>query len=103
MWIVFRCVAHPDAKHWRGRRVFALLDAVVWPTLLLAALASVHADTGVVGWVTTWILLAALVRRAQRAWFRNERHQSTTRRYGIPLAALVLLATLIRVVVWLGH
>ena len=103
MWMIFRNVERPAARDWPGRRAFALLDAVVWPALFLAGLWSLHVKTGVVGWVMTWVLLTALVRRAQRAWFENARYWFTTWRYGIPLATLVSLSGLVRVMHWLGN
>ena len=54
MWLVLTRAPLPDAPHWPGRRLLALVDAVAWPVgwLVLAA-GLLHQSTGL------WLLLSA--------------------------------------------
>ena len=38
----------PDAAYWPGRRALALLDAILWPLLPVAAMATTPLRTGLV-------------------------------------------------------
>ena len=89
MWIFMTPPARPDASRWPGRRVFALLDAILWPAVWLAVIAVAPFSAGVIGWTAMGLIGLAAVRRAHRAIRRNERYWFTTSRWGAPLAMLI--------------
>ena len=89
MWIFMARPARPDASQWAGRRVLAVLDALAWPALWLALIASAPFDMGAVGWIAVAGLGLAALGRTRRAIWRNERYWFTTSRWGLPIAALI--------------
>jgi len=89
----------PDAAYWPGRRLLALVDAVLWPALLAIGVANVPLDTGIVGRVGLGLCALSAVQRAVRAGWRNERYRFTTLRVGLPLAALLGLGLLLKLAV----
>ena len=98
MWILFARAAKPDAAYWPGRRWLAVADAVAWPALWIAAVANARFNTGIVGVVVMAVATMSIVRRAQRALWRNERYWFTTWRWGVPVATLASLAWTIKLV-----
>ena len=89
MWIFIARPPRPDAPQWTGRRALALFDAVAWPGLWLAVIASAPFDVGIGGWTAVAVLGFAAVRRAYRAIWRNERYWFTTVRWGVPVVWLL--------------
>jgi hypothetical protein len=96
MWIFVARAARPDASQWAGRRTLAVVDAIFWPALWLAIIASAPFDLGVVGWVGSGLAGLAAVRRGHRAIYRNERYWFTTWRWGVPVAILLAVGSAIR-------
>ena len=70
--------------------------AIVWPALWFVAILTVP-KTGLVGTVVEALSIMFALRRAYLAVFCNERYRFTTWRWGVPLASLVALGALIKV------
>lgn len=97
MWIAIARTPSPDAAYWPGRLTLALLDAIAWPTLWFVAILTLPAQTGVIGMVLQALSILFALRRAYLAVCWNERYRFTTWRWGVPLASLVALGALIKV------
>lgn len=97
MWIAIARTPPPDAAYWPGRRLLAVVDAIIWPALWFVAIQVLPIRTGLMGTVIQAFLIMFAVRRVYLAAFRNERYRFTTWRWGVPLASLVALGTLIKV------
>ena len=67
-----------------------------WPILWAVAFASAPFGTGIFGRVVIAIALVFALRRAHRAVRHNEQYWFTTLRWGVPVAALVLLGEAIK-------
>lgn len=91
MWIFMTRPPRPDASQWAGRRTLALIDAIAWPVLWLAAIAAAPFDMGAFGWVFMGLACLAAVVRARRAIWCNERYWFTTSRWGAPIAMLIAI------------
>jgi hypothetical protein len=96
MWIFMARPARPDAAQWAGRRALALIDALAWPALWIAAIASAPLDMGFFSWVFIGLAGFAAVLRARRAIWRNERYWFTTWQWGVPIAALIAVGFAIK-------
>ena len=96
MWVLFARAAPPDAPYWRGRRWFAALDAVGWPTFWLMVLSHVPARTGVVGAVLMSLVTLAGARRLRTALWQNHRYRFTTWRWGRLLLTLLVLEAAVK-------
>lgn len=99
MWIFMARPARPDASRWPGRRALALIDAITWPGLCLAFMASAPFDAGVFGWTAMGAAVFAAVYRAYRAVCRNERYWFTTVRWGVPIAMLIATGLVVKLLV----
>jgi len=99
MWMLIARTARADAIYWPGRRWLALADALIWPALWFGALAIVPSSTGIVGLLGMAIAVHAAARRAWRAWWHNERYWFTTWRWGRPIAIMLLLGWLMKLLV----
>jgi hypothetical protein len=89
MWLVLTRSSRPDRPYWRGRRVLAALDAVVWPLAWIGGVLQLPRHGGLVGVaIVVWASLAA-VKRLRLAVKRNSRYGFTTWRWS-KVAALVL-------------
>ena len=88
----------PDAPYWPGRRFLALLDAVLWPMLILVIVLNVPYDTGIAGRFALALCALCTARRAARALCRNARYRFTTVRLGVPFAALLAMGALLKAV-----
>ena len=95
MWMVIAREPRGDAPIWHGRKVCALVDALVWP-LAFAIVALVLPLAGLAAPVIGGIALVIAVRRAARALFRNERYRFTTSRLVVPVFVLVSIGVLVR-------
>lgn len=96
MWLLYARAPVPDAPYWPGRRLFALLDAVVWPLVIAAFIGGTSLQTGVVGSLTLALCVLFGVRRCMCALWHNERYQFTTWRCGLPLAALLAVGAALK-------
>ena len=99
MWLLYARAPVPDAPHWPGRRLLAVVDALVWPGLIAAMVSSSSLQTGVVGSMTLALCTVCSVRRCMRALWHNERYQFTTWRCGVPLAMLIALGAALKLAV----
>ena len=91
MWIVFARAPAPDVAYWPGRRWLAALDAVAWPAIILAVLAQVPGEPGIVLPMAGAILALAAMTRLRTALWINHRYRFTTWRWGHVAVALVLI------------
>ena len=99
MWLLYARTPVPDAPHWPGRRLLAVIDALVWPGLIAAMISSSSLQTGVVGSMTLALCMVYGVRRCMRALWHNERYQFTGWRWGLPLAALLAVGAALKLAV----
>lgn len=91
MWLVFARAPLPDAPYWSGRRLLALVDAVVWPAAWMALAMHLPQPVGIVAPVAmAWIVLIAFSRVYRAAW-QNHRYHFTTWRWGSVVAGLLLV------------
>jgi len=96
MWVLYARSPTPDVPHWQGRRLLALLDALLWPGLIAALVVDATVDTGVVGPVVMAMCALFAVRRCARALWHNERYRFTTWRLGVPLVALMAVGAVLK-------
>ena len=97
MLIAIARAPRADAAYWPGRRIFAALDAIFWPAMWFVATLAMSTKTSVFGLVVQPLSILVAVRRAYVALYWNERYRFTTWRWGMPLASLVALGALIKV------
>jgi hypothetical protein len=97
MWILFARSPKPDAPHWAGRRCLAALDGLVWPALLISLVIHAPYPMGVFGQVLIALAAIAALRRLRLALLRNERYWFTLRRWGMPLAVLLAVGEVLKV------
>lgn len=98
MWLLYARAPVPNATYWPGRRLLALLDAILWPGLIAAMVSSSLLPTGVVGSLTLAVCALFAIRRFARAVWHNEQYHFTTWRCGAPLAALLALGAALKLV-----
>jgi hypothetical protein len=91
MWLVFARAPLPDAPHWPGRHLLALVDAVAWPLAWIALALHFWSLAGVVAPVAAGLVVLAAVGRVRRAAWQNDRYHFTTWRWGRPAAGLLLI------------
>lgn len=93
MWLFVPRPPKPDAAYWPGRSILAVVDALVWPALIVAAVLKAPA-TGLVG--AFLIVLAATValRRTFVALTANHRYRFTTWKLGFIALAILAVAAL---------
>ena len=68
--------------YWRGRRVLAACDALVWPAMVFLIIRTAPFSTGVFGLVASSLALLVAVRRLHRAVYWNHGYRFTTLRWG---------------------
>lgn len=98
MWLLYARAPFPNAPYWPGRRLVALLDAVLWPGLIAAMVSGSALPTGIVGPLTLALCALFAARRCVRAVWHNEQYHFTTWRCGVPLAALLFLGAALKLV-----
>ena len=96
MWVLYARSPTPDIAYWQGRRLLALLDALLWPGLIAALVVDAMAETGVVGPVVVAICALFAVRRCARALWHNERYRFTTWRLAVPLVGLMAVGAVLK-------
>lgn len=96
MWMLFMRAPRPDAPDWLGRRWFAAVDALIWPALGASLLARVPGHGGVVVPLLTAVFVLVGVRRVFTALFDNRRYHFTTLRWGRPVAWLIALGAVLK-------
>jgi fucose permease len=96
MWMLFARAPRPEARHWPGRRMFALIDAVAWPGALAVSIFQLPVQVGTFGQVLLAMCGVAGARRAWRAAVVNQRYHFTTAWATRPLALLLAVAAVMR-------
>jgi hypothetical protein len=97
MWLVIERPPLPDKPYWYGRRWLAMLDAVLWPLLVVACLLQAQALTGIVRPMAAVAALTIALIRLQTAWRHNHRYGFTTWWVLRPLLVLFLLGLCLKV------
>lgn len=100
MFFLIQRPARPDAIYWTGRRLLAVLDALVWPVVLAGAVGFAPVATQAVGALTVTLCCLVAFVRLRRAVFSNERYRFTTWRWGKLLAALMAIGILMKPGIW---
>ena len=85
-----------DVVVWRGRRVLALVDGVLWPGLVAWLVVEFARGEGVVSAVVLAGCGMSAMARVRRALWRNERYRFTTWRWIKVVGALGWIALCIR-------
>jgi len=102
--ILFQRAARPDASLWRGRRLLAAVDALVWPALWVAVALAEPFGSGIVGVAVVACALFSAATRLHQAICQNERYEFTTWRWGRPLIVLVAIGAVVKVALaFLSH
>ncbi len=96
MFVVVHRPPKPDANQLPGRSWLAVLDAVLWPALWIAAVAAVQDRTGIVGPVVIAYSVVLAAARLTRAIWRNDRYWFSTWRWGRVLAILMATGLLLK-------
>ena len=97
MWMFIMLGLRPDARCWPGRRMLALVDAVIWPAAAAAGILQIPVQTGTFGQVMLAVCGVAAVRRAWRAGLVNHRYRFTTASAFGPLAVLLVVAATLKI------
>ena len=98
MFLMVVRAPRPDASYWPGRRWLAAIDAIGWPVAWVVFVRQIP-GAGIVGAVAIAAAVLCAIGRLHRAWAVNERYWFTTWRYGRILAAVWLVAAVIKL--WL--
>ena len=96
MWLVVARAPLPDAPYWPGRRLLALLDAVVWPSAWIVLATHLPEGAGVFGPMVIALGVLTALARARRALWENHRYHFTTWRWGRLVLALFLIGVLMK-------
>jgi hypothetical protein len=96
MWLVFARAPLPDARHWPGRRLLALVDAVAWPMVWIALALHLQQAAGVVAPVVAGLAVLAAVGRLRRAAWQNHRYHFTTWCWARLAAGVLVLGLVLR-------
>ena len=97
MWLVLTRAPLPDAPYWPGRRLLALVDALVWPAGWMALAMHLPEPAGIVEPMVIALSALSAIGRVHRAAWQTHRYHFTTWRWGRALAALLLLGVILRV------
>ena len=96
MVVLMARAPRPAVEVWAGRRWLAAVDALLWPTLWIAAVALAPFQTGVAGPLVVALAGLGAVSRLLAAVADNEHYRFTTVRWGRLIAALVLVGVLLK-------
>ncbi|MBA3592141.1 hypothetical protein [Methylibium sp.] len=99
MWLLVAREPRPDAPSWPGRRVFAAVDAGIWPLLWVLVFRHAPEPVGLVGPFVAAMAVLCLVGRLHRAVWVNHRYRFTTWRWGKGLGALLLMGAVLKLAV----
>ena len=78
MWMIVAHSLHPDAVVWRGRSQLAVLDALLWPLLVVWAAVTLLSASGVMLAVVLPVGVLSAARRLRCAIWLNHRYRFTT-------------------------
>ncbi len=96
MWVLYARAPTPNALYWPGRRLLALIDAILWPALVAFGVSRMPMDTGLVGQVVMALCALSALRRCARAIWHNERYRFTTWRVGVALFVMLVFGTVLK-------
>jgi hypothetical protein len=96
MWVVYARAPTPNASYWPGRRLLALIDALLWPSLVAIGASRIPMDAGLVGQVVLALCALSALRRCARALWHNERYRFTTWRVGVALFAMLVFGAVLK-------
>jgi hypothetical protein len=96
MWFVVGREAKPDAPYWPGRRLFAAVDAVVWPLLWVLVFSHAPKPVGLIGPFVAAVAMLCALGRLHRALWVNHRYWFTTWRWGRIAVALLLMGLVLK-------
>jgi len=98
MWVLYARAPTPDASYWPGRRLLALIDAILWPSLVAFGVSRLPADAGLLGQLVLALCVLSALRRCARALWHNERYRFTTWRVGVPLMGMLVFGAVLKLV-----
>lgn len=101
MWILLWREPRSDAQVWPGRRVLAVIDALVWPLLWVVLARHLPEPAGVVQPLVIALAVLCAVGRVNRALWSNERYWFTTWRWARMLVGLMLIGVVMRLAITL--
>jgi hypothetical protein len=96
MWVLYARAPTPNASYWPGRRLLALIDAILWPLLVAFGVSRMPLDTGLVGQVVMALCALSALRRCGRALWHNERYRFTTWRVGGALFGMLVFGAVLK-------
>ena len=96
MWLLVAREPRPDAPYWRGRRLLAAVDALLWPLLWAVLLDHAPKPVGLMGPAAIAVAILCAIGRLHRALFLNHRYLFTTWRWGRSAAALLLIGLVLK-------
>ena len=97
MWLLFARAPPPDKPYWPGRRTLSAIDAAAWPLVWVLVISHAPASVGLVGPLVSGVALLCGLGRLRRALWVNHRYRFTTWRWGRPVAVLVLIGWVLKV------
>jgi hypothetical protein len=95
MWVLYARAPTPTASYWPGRRLLALIDAILWPSLVAFGVTRMPMDPGMVGQVVLALCALSALRRCARALWCNERYRFTTWRVGGVLFGMLVFGAVL--------
>lgn len=99
MWFLIARAPKPDAPQWRGRRILAALDALLWPVCWSAVALQLSPRGDIVRGAVVVVSVFAAARRLHRALWNNHRYRFTTWRLARWIAVLLGLGAVLKL--WL--
>jgi hypothetical protein len=96
MWVLYARAPTPNSSYWPGRRLLALIDAILWPSLVAVGVGRMPMDPGLVGQVVLALCALSALRRCARALWYNERYRFTTWRIGVALFGMLVFGTVLK-------
>jgi hypothetical protein len=96
MWLLVAREPRPDAPYWRGRRLLAAVDALLWPLLWAVLVDHAPKPVGLMGPAVIAVAVLCALRRLHCALCVNHRYRFTTWHWGRIAAALLLTGLLLK-------
>lgn len=96
MWVLIAREPKPDASYWSGRRLLAVIDALLWPLLWVLAIRSAPGPVGLMGPFAMAVAVLCAAGRLHRAVWVNHRYWFTTWRWGRLAAALLCIGAMLK-------
>lgn len=96
MWLLVTHEPRPDAPDWPGRRLFAAIDAVIWPLMWVLLIRHAPQPVGLIGPFASALAVLFSLGRLHRALWVNHRYWFTTWRWGKAVAATLLVGGVLK-------